>query len=647
MIKNLMLILMSFSLMISTCYACGTAATNVRQVQQQDQNGQVPQNNPTFQDVIPEIPQPQTFSEILKDVAGDFSVPNRNNTQNDGAGGLENLPQEVAQLIDDLEASLNLPVFSGDTDDTRIARNDKQIEVALELLPKLQTELTTFLNDANKEINEFTSPANAATLAKAPDSVIQGFFDEVGNLHEEFFRDVVNAVRTELGNNLDDASFALNENNGQIETNLNEAQIGAGNANVPSAQEILKTLAFQTKDFLKDFEFAREATLEEINNKEAVSQQSSQINSTVDFDSALDSGFESPTRQKIGFNVLDSRLLLNGNANSGTFSLVRLLENLQDAFPGTALAKDLEFFLNIFPPATEQIVQDTLGTDAGSFINEGADLNTLTNTQFNQSGNIDNFDPNNPDNTFSTGEFVIGADGRLIGVQPGADSIIERSENITRVFHNVSDLTGGQPAPGRDGFNTRTFGGSPGDFPSVQITVGDQTYEVYDHVFTSPLVLDLDSDGKLEASGGVWLPHIYKNGSIVEFDINGDGFVDLTEWVGKNDGLLVQYNPNEPMSGAQLFGDADGFINGYEKLRTLDANEDNIISGEELNTLSVWQDKNSNAKVDSGEILSLEELKITELSVKHNAFVSEFVMDGKSTKMWDWYPSTFRVKKRK
>jgi hypothetical protein len=337
-------------------------------------------------------------------------------------------------------------------------------------------------------------------------------------------------------------------------------------------------------------------------------------------------------------------LSLPGTFERGNSSIIDMITDLKNRFPNTQLEQDLNFFLAVFPPASEVAVQDSLEPQSDLFANSNTRLNDIKNLELNKN-NANQLADFDTENTFTTGSFAVGLDGRLVGIDnnlPQNQQIISQSENVTRIVSDVSSISGDNR-----GFNTRRFGGSPGDFSSVKITVGDRTYELYDHVFTSPIVLDLDGDGKLEASNGVYLPHVYKDGKIVEFDIDGDGFVDLTEWVGKNDGLLIQYDASKPVSGAQLFGDCDGFINGYEKLRALDLNENGKIEGEEISTLSVWQDKNQNAKVDAGEIKSLTDLNITELFVEHDNFVSQFVMDGKELKMWDWYPSTFRVKKRK
>jgi hypothetical protein len=180
----------------------------------------------------------------------------------------------------------------------------------------------------------------------------------------------------------------------------------------------------------------------------------------------------------------------------------------------------------------------------------------------------------------------------------------------------------------------------------LTIKTSQGQYTVYTH---DPIVLDLDGDGKLEASKGNYLPHdlCVPESELVAFDMNADGFDELVEWVGANDGLLVHDVTNNEVSGKNLFGDATGFKDGFEQLATLDANKDDALTGEELAGLAVWQDKNGNAKIDDGEIHSLESLGITKLNVKAIELTATFERNGKYYMMWDWNPVTIMVKKAK
>jgi hypothetical protein len=187
--------------------------------------------------------------------------------------------------------------------------------------------------------------------------------------------------------------------------------------------------------------------------------------------------------------------------------------------------------------------------------------------------------------------------------------------------------------------------------PSQTMTVetSQGRFHIYAYDTTTPIVLDLDGDGNLEASKGQHLPHTLcvPESELVAFDINADGFEELVEWVGANDGLLVHDIVNNEVSAKNLFGDATGFKNGFEQLATLDANKDGALTGEELAGLSVWQDKNGNAKIDEGEIHTLESLGITKLNVEAIELTATFERNGKYYKMWDWNPVTIMVKKAK
>lgn len=193
--------------------------------------------------------------------------------------------------------------------------------------------------------------------------------------------------------------------------------------------------------------------------------------------------------------------------------------------------------------------------------------------------------------------------------------------------------------------NNRSYGYVDGAYNTVSIQIGSRKYQLYDHLYTSPLVFDMDGDGNLEASKGEWLPHDYNNSKVVEFDMDGDDFLDVVEWVGQNDGLLMVTPKMGDVNANHLFGEAGGFTDGFEKLSSLDANKDSKISGKELDTLSIWQDKNGNAKTDAGEVASVTSLGITEISLNHNQLVSSFTQNGVTKKVWDWYPVMFRVKK--
>ena len=88
-----------------------------------------------------------------------------------------------------------------------------------------------------------------------------------------------------------------------------------------------------------------------------------------------------------------------------------------------------------------------------------------------------------------------------------------------------------------------------------------------------PLVFDLNGDG-IDTTG-------IENG--VSFDINGDGKLDQTSFVSKDDFVLALDKNNNGVidSGKELFGDANGHADGIEELKDYDSNHDGVINKED------------------------------------------------------------------
>jgi hypothetical protein len=99
-----------------------------------------------------------------------------------------------------------------------------------------------------------------------------------------------------------------------------------------------------------------------------------------------------------------------------------------------------------------------------------------------------------------------------------------------------------------------------------------------------------------------------------------------TGWVGSGDGLLVMDHNNDGTinDGSELFGSstvlADGSkaIDGYHALAQLDTNHDGVISSADTQfaRLGVWVDGNADGSTGAGEVKSLAELNISQLSLK-------------------------------
>lgn len=161
----------------------------------------------------------------------------------------------------------------------------------------------------------------------------------------------------------------------------------------------------------------------------------------------------------------------------------------------------------------------------------------------------------------------------------------------------------------------------------------------------SPIVLDLDGDGKIEASNGQYLAHNDFSSKVVSFDFFGNGFPVLTEWVGANDGLLCRPNADGSVKGTNLFGIANGFDNGYEEMASLDVDNSGSLEGAELKELRVWTDVNGNGIAEANELKTLDELGITSIKVSHNNYASTFVRNGQTFKSFDWWPNCREMRK--
>lgn len=158
----------------------------------------------------------------------------------------------------------------------------------------------------------------------------------------------------------------------------------------------------------------------------------------------------------------------------------------------------------------------------------------------------------------------------------------------------------------------------------------------------SPIVLDLNGNGAADVTSpdvtgntGAFNPR-----GAVRFDLSGQGGTMKFEWLKPEaDGLLVlDSNSNGTVDNStELFGDSEGFNDGFSKLALLDRDSDGHLSGDELSKLSVWVD-DGDGDCEPGELKSLSSLDITRIGVRHKNYVSSFVRGGKTFSTWDWFP---------
>lgn len=108
----------------------------------------------------------------------------------------------------------------------------------------------------------------------------------------------------------------------------------------------------------------------------------------------------------------------------------------------------------------------------------------------------------------------------------------------------------------------------------------------------------------------------------VTFDADGSGLARQWSWIHKDAGWLVydQKRNGQITSALQLFGNVTFWMfweNGFAALASLDNNGDGQLTGAELNSLAIWQDKNGNGRSEPGEVKPLAAWGITSLSCQY------------------------------
>jgi T1SS-143 domain-containing protein len=125
----------------------------------------------------------------------------------------------------------------------------------------------------------------------------------------------------------------------------------------------------------------------------------------------------------------------------------------------------------------------------------------------------------------------------------------------------------------------------------------------------TPLVLDLDGNGidVVSAEAGIM------------FDMNNNGTLDKTSWVGAGDGLLAIDNNHDGVinNQAELFGNTTTVADGFANLAQYDSNGDGKIdAGDDVFAdLIVWKDANQDGVSQADEQFSLNDLGITSISL--------------------------------
>jgi hypothetical protein len=162
-----------------------------------------------------------------------------------------------------------------------------------------------------------------------------------------------------------------------------------------------------------------------------------------------------------------------------------------------------------------------------------------------------------------------------------------------------------------------------------------------------PIALDLNHDGVIGTTGTTTAINGNRAGgeATVDFDLDGNGSTERIEWLdGQGDAFLVDDRDGSVsaaaagdgrIDGTQLFGDEGGtYANGYEKLAKLDANGDGKLTQNELDGLKAWID-DGDGIVEEGELKTMSELQITQLSAELQPILSDDGLLMRSTFLQD------------
>ena len=133
---------------------------------------------------------------------------------------------------------------------------------------------------------------------------------------------------------------------------------------------------------------------------------------------------------------------------------------------------------------------------------------------------------------------------------------------------------------------------------------------------TSPIILDLDGRGVQTVSASK---------SKARFDLDQDGFRDDTSWIGKTEGILfldrdhdgtvtnageISFSDDAPLAPSDLAG-----------LVSFDTNSDGQLSSadDRFKDFGVWIDRDSDGKVDNGEVKNLSSAGVASINLTATA----------------------------
>ncbi|MCA9226811.1 MAG: hypothetical protein KDA47_14415, partial [Planctomycetales bacterium] len=149
---------------------------------------------------------------------------------------------------------------------------------------------------------------------------------------------------------------------------------------------------------------------------------------------------------------------------------------------------------------------------------------------------------------------------------------------------------------------------------------------------SSPLVIDLDGDG---------IELITLSQSRAFFDLEGDGMAQHTGWVAPDDALLaIDRNNNGTIDdGTELFGNTNGFEEGFRALSEYDSNLDGVIDADDqaFGQFLLWQDLDGDGRVSDGELSTAASRGLTSIPLNFTATnytLNEALISGEANVTW-------------